>query len=68
MSFNHERDTRYETYRKASISGAQQQMESYENRGLIVDADIGGGRSDIPQVYVEHHDEAYEMESRRELR
>ena len=61
MSFNHERDTRYETYRNSSFSPEQPAMETFESRMLV----SGSG---IPQVYVEHPGEAYEMESRRELR
>ena len=61
-SFNHERDTRYDTYRKSAISSEQPAMETFESRSLV----SGEG---IPQVYVEHHDgDAFEMESRRELR
>ena len=63
VSFNHERDTRYEAYRKSSFSPEQPVMESFESRELME------VRGDIPQVFVEHHDgDSYEMGSRRELK
>lgn len=63
VSFNHERDTRYDTYRKSSFTPELPIMETFESRSLV------NGGEGIPQVYVEHHDgEAFEMESRRELR
>ena len=49
VSFNHERDTRYDAYRKSGFSPEQAAIESFETRGLI-------GRGEIPQVFVEHHD------------
>jgi hypothetical protein len=54
VSFNHERDTRYETYRQKSFTPEAPAVEAFE-------------RNDVPQVYVEHHD-AYELDSRREMR
>ena len=62
VSFNHERDTRYDTYRKSGFSPETPALETFESRVVVA----GGG---IPQVYVENLDrETYEMEGRRELR
>jgi hypothetical protein len=62
LSYNHQRDTRFENYRRAS------------NPDFMADGrELGGlspGSPPIPQVYVEHHDgETFEMEnSRKTLR
>jgi len=55
VSYNHERDVRFESYR-------QEQSHSPENEPLTSGASI-------PELHVEHHDEQnFDMASRRELR
>jgi hypothetical protein len=62
LSYNHQRDTRFEDYRRASNPDFS--LEGGDMSGFP-------GSPPIPQVYVEHHDgEAFEMEnnSRKTLR
>jgi hypothetical protein len=64
LSYNHQRDTRFESYR--------QERTSFSDPGAVERA-MGSppmGSPPIPEVYVQHHDgDAFEMEStRRDVR
>ncbi|KAG0650543.1 hypothetical protein D0Z07_3076 [Hyphodiscus hymeniophilus] len=64
-SFNHERDTRYETYMRTRMSFQQADTatsETFKRKALV------SGGEGIPSVFVEHHDGvAFEMESGKSL-
>lgn len=74
--YSHPRDTRFETLRQTSYGEAYTAYgggasEKYRGQALTGRAGSLGGRGspEIPQVFVQHHDEeVFEMESRRDLR
>jgi len=60
LSYNHQKDTRFESYRRASNSYGE---------SSILETTMISGSPDIPNIHVEHHDgEIFEMESRKSSR
>lgn len=60
LSYNHQKDTRFESYRRAS--------NSYGDASPL-EKTIISGSPDVPNIHVQNHDgEAFEMGSRRGLR
>jgi hypothetical protein len=60
LSYNHQKDPRFESYRRAS--------NSYGDASILETTMISTS-PDVPNIHVQHHDgEAFEMESRRGLR
>jgi hypothetical protein len=70
-SYNHQRDTRFEAFRRTSYGNETSAYKPYAPEsvgytGTIPTGGLGSGRGspEIPQVFVQHHDgEAFEMES-----